>query len=508
MDRGLNYQLNNPNYTIYHRAALGGLAATIHAWGNKPPTGITAQLEKDSISLCWNDEVTDQEALNRILEASFKLTESKLIDLPGQGLKPDQDDLRLAIHNGICGTFLQHNKMRPGEKEPRLLPIQSVDEENIREIFTYKAVNSYAHQKAQGTGLLEPKLKGKFPATAAIPQSIVPGAMTGANQLETSADEAILLLFLMVACPVFLLRPRTYQEKAQYCVVVPDVLDLKGFVRDLTRIAQTDLKIKCNRYSGRVVGGYEEAALRFLTDLHSANITERASVANCLAIAMGKVSWDKNQINRSLVIKLNANYDELEVFQKASQELGKTKFLKSKKGEGFAIPASPIPELIAANLAAERHWCANFITLVSDKKDFTNILYSNAMKEAIKDDDDQAIISVFQNAWRLKMKSLYKRAADQKLKPEPLIDNEREKIRNALLRAKTQEALAAWLMQFCADATRDGGVIELLKNDSERIRKFIFKRATFDHFQRFQNLCLFALVSYASNAKSTAGGQE
>ena len=109
MEKELIYRLSNPGYTIYHRAALGGLAATIRAWGTNPPDGITAEVTRDRVRLAWSDQMTDQEALHRILEASFKLTADKLIDLPGQGIKAGQDDLRLAIHNGIAGTFLQHH---------------------------------------------------------------------------------------------------------------------------------------------------------------------------------------------------------------------------------------------------------------------------------------------------------------------------------------------------------------------------------------------------------------
>ena len=214
MAKELNYQLTNPNYTIYHRAALGGLAATIHAWGMSQPAGIQAKITRDQVWLSWENILTDQEAVRRILTASFKLTEGKMIDLPGQGVRAGQDDLRLAIHNGLTRTFLQHPKTRPGEKEPRRISLKSADDD-IGEIFTYKPVNSYAHHKAQGTGLLDEKLRGQLPAFAAIPQSVVPGAFTGAHSLQAPVEEVILLLFLMVGCAIFHLRSRTYQEKAQ-----------------------------------------------------------------------------------------------------------------------------------------------------------------------------------------------------------------------------------------------------------------------------------------------------
>jgi CRISPR-associated protein Cas8a1/Csx13 len=499
MAKELIYHLSNPGYTIYHRAALGGLAATVRAWGVNKPEGIEAELQRDAVRLAWGDDLTDQEALRRILAASFKLTDDKLIELPGQGIRADQADLRLAIHNGICGTFLQHNKMRPSEKEPRRVEVKSADDET-GELFTYKAVNSFAHQKAQGTGLLEDKLKGQWPKFAAIPQSVVPGAMTGALELEASPDEVLLLLFLMVGSAIFLLRPRTYLEKAQYCVIIPNILDLQGFARAIQRVATSGTVVKrfSNTYLGRVVGGAEEAALRFLIDLHAEDIASERSVAGCLAVAMGKVSWDANQINRSQIIKLKADYPEIDVFYAANQELGKTKLIKSKKGEGFAVPASPVPELVAANLAAERHWCANFKTLVSDKQDFKSMSYAKgglqAMKNAIHDADDQAIIHAFHEAWRLTMGAMGDRARRDGLDFNRLIEVERERMRNAILRTKTAEALASWFLRFCADATK-GAALGAVRDDAQRIQRFIFNPRNFD---RFQNLCLFALVSYAS----------
>src|SRR3712207_6228070 len=85
--RELRYRLSDPNFTIYHRAALGGLAATVRAWGENPPPGIEAEATRDTVRLAWGEDLTPQAALQRILDASFKLTEDKLIDLPGQGIR-------------------------------------------------------------------------------------------------------------------------------------------------------------------------------------------------------------------------------------------------------------------------------------------------------------------------------------------------------------------------------------------------------------------------------------
>jgi CRISPR-associated protein Cas8a1/Csx13 len=246
--------------------------------------------------------------------------------------------------------------------------------------------------------------------------------------------------------------------------------------------------------------------LRFLIDLQADDIASERSVAGCLAIAMGKVSWDANQINRSFIFRLKNDYPEIGVFYAANKFLGKTKIIKSKKGEGYAVPTSPVPELVAANLAAERHWCANFKSLVSDKKDFQRMNYSRgglrAMKEANKDANDQAIIRAFHEAWRRTMAALGDRARRDGLDFSRLVEVERERIRNTILRAKTAEAMASWFLRFCADVTK-GAALAAIREDPARIQKFIFNQRNFD---RFQNLCLFALVSYASDETNPTNG--
>ncbi|MFQ3591325.1 MAG: type I-MYXAN CRISPR-associated Cas8a1/Cmx1, partial [Chloracidobacterium sp.] len=393
----------------------------------------------------------------------------------------------------------------------RALSVRDEGDENAS-IFTYKAVNAYAHQTAQGTGLLDAKLNGELPQTASIPQSIVPGAMSGATGLEGPPEDVLLLLYLMVGSAVFLLRPQTYRDKAQYCLVVPDVTNLKRFAVNLREIAAygTNLMRFTNTYLGRVVGGAEEAALRFLIDLQAGDLTEEFErcVSGCLAIAMGKVAWDKNQVNRSQVVRVKGNYPEIGVFRAAAQHFSRARIVTSKEGASFAVPQSPLPELVAANLAAERHWCAHFIDLCKEQQDFTNLKFQKgglaAMNKAIKDADDQTIVNVFHEAWRLTMGALGERARKDGLDFSRLIEVERERVRNAILRAKTADALASWFLRFCADATR-GASLSAMRHDTNRIREFIFNRR---NFERFQNLCLFALVSYsAEEAKNHTQGE-
>ena len=45
---------------------------------------------------------------------------------------------------------------------------------------------------------------------------------------------------------------------------------------------------------------------------------------------------------RSVIAKLKGDYPEMGVFRAANTYLGHARVIKSKKGEGYAIPASPV----------------------------------------------------------------------------------------------------------------------------------------------------------------------
>lgn len=481
------YLLNDPGYTIYHRAALGGLAATISSWKKSDHfSGIHWNLEPDRIVLSW--DLPDTEALPKMLEASFRLTPELLIDLPGHQVPSDKHGLRLAIHNGLCGTFLQHHKMRPaprGEKGARTLALRE-DEKEL--VFSYKPVASYAHQKAQGKSLAK---RGR------IDQSAIPGALKGISELTASPEEAFLLLFLMVGCAVFTLRPRKRKERAQYCLVIPDVTDLLEFSNRIARLASTNSPDRfTNTYLGRIVGGAEEAALKFLIDLQSQQVASRRAVSGCLSVTMGKVAWDKKQINRSSVARVGGEYPEINVFRAAS-EMAKSRAIPTKDGQLFAVPGSPLPELIAANLASGDHWASHFREVVANQKDFNALSYLQKglqrMRDAIEDPTDNLVITAFHEAWRFTMRGIIDDSRHVGASPWRRIEVRRERIRNEILRAKTHQQLMSWFLDFAARAT-NGNTLPTLRGERGVLREFLFQPR---NFNRLQNLFLFGLLSYA-----------
>lgn len=493
----LSYRLGDPHYTIYHRAALGGLAATIEAWRTSAmPEGIDADFDRDAVRIRWDSSLSDREALSRILAASFRVTSDFMIDLAGQALPDSRVGLRLALHNGYCGTFLQHNKMRPAPKGSKGAVAKVIrDADDAVGTFSYRPIESFAHQKAQKTGLLDTE---SFPAMAKVPQSVVPGALTGAAEIAVSTGDAILLLFLIVGSTTFLLRPRNREERAQYCIVVPDVADLRSFVLALRRLASGEKQIHrfTNTYLGRVVGGSEEAALKFQIDLATEDVTSHPAVRGCLAIAMGKVAWDKNQINRSAIVATGAAYGEMPLFREAC-EGSRAKIIPTQSGDSYAIPASPLPELIAGNLASGRHWSARLRELVSTKKDFRNLGYLHGglvkMNAAIRSEIDHLIIDAFHDGWKRSMASIYDEAREAGADAQRKIEVMRERVRNDILRAKTQNQLAGWFLDFCARAT-GGASLRSIRDKRDQIYGVLFQPG---HFEHLQNLFLFALLSYA-----------
>lgn len=530
MDRtSIVYRLSDPGFTIYHRASLGGLAASIRSWKHGVPASLEFKedrksgggtlsdgegrsvgtaLDATSVTLTWDGSTTDREALAMLLKASFRRTDTGMIYLPGQGFGQDREDLLLAAHNAYSQTFLQHPKKRPGQGTE---VVTIVDDDENRHTFSFKKVDRYSHQTAQGTSLLGDGWDvevGELPETASLPQSLLPGATGGAADLATSPELAFLLHFLMVASPVFSIRSRKWEARVQSCVVVPDVSNLQSFARRLEDIGADPIRLRrsTNSYLGRIAGGAEEAAMRFLMDLRGIETVEDLGVSGAHVYAMGKVAWDKNQQNRSWIARVKApsEYPDFAIFEAAAGAFGRAKIIKTKKDEPFAIPTSPLPDLIAANLAAGGNWYDGFQNLVAKKKDLVDLGYRReglrAMTNAIsnRDGEDQLVIQCFHKAWAMKMGALGERSRDGNLDFSRLVENERERIRNDLLRTKTSDQLAGWLMRFMADASRGGSPREFVDN-ADGFRKFIFNPRNAD---RLKNLLLFALVSYSGSKDS------
>lgn len=520
MEKPIIYRLSDPNYTIYHRAALGGLAATIRAWTDNPPLGVRGSIdepEKNSISLNWDDCLTDEEVFTRILAHSFLLdNKTSLIKIPGMFLSENRPDLGLAVHNGILNTFYAHRATSVINDGPRKTEIIRDADGNEIEIPFQPIKDCFFHQisappKTRNRETIKFKKDGSSKEKGILIQKLLPGTDIGRKAIEARVEEVLLMHFLLVACPIFNIKSRIFNQskqrrKIQSCLIIPDVIDLQRFAAALSKLYSVKVARFSNTYLGRQVAGAEEAALSFMLDLSADDLLAqgRKSINGCLAIAMGVVSWgDPKQKYRSSAFSLKDvfEYSEISVFERANQLFGGGK-IKKGESENYIESSHPIPELIAANLAANRHWCDRFLLLVDSKKKFRQMRFSTGglskVSKVVKDDDDKVVIKTFQQAWKMTMGQIGERSEIGNLDFERLVEVRREKIRNEILRAKTPSALAGWFLKFCADATK-GASLAPIRDDADRIRFFIFNPRNFD---RFQNLLLFALLSYVGDHES------
>ena len=117
------------------------------------------------------------------------------------------------------------------------------------------------------------------------------------------------------------------------------------------------------------------------------------------------------------------------------------------------------------------------------------------MRDAIRDKEDRLVIERFQKAWEMTMAALGERAREKGLVFSRLVEVERERIRNDLLRSRTHDQLSGWLLNLMARASRKGAP-PAFKEDSDTFRIFLFNPRNAD---RLKNLLLFALVSYAAD---------
>ncbi|HUC93259.1 MAG TPA: type I-MYXAN CRISPR-associated Cas8a1/Cmx1 [Paenibacillus sp.] len=510
----LVYRLDNPAYTIYHRAALGGLASTVRAWSKEgdgeelADKGIHGQYDEMSVTLEWGDAMEGTEALRQVLQASFRVTENKLIDLPGHGIPSNRHAERVAVHNAILGTFLQHHTTRSVNKDIAFINIANADQEDRPPILiSYKPVNNFAHQSAKGMELLDKK-GGSLPKTAKIPQYVVPGAMSGSVSLEAPGDEAFLLLYLIVGCPLYLVRSDSWKEKVQFGILVPDVSNLKQFVRRVhrdhdqaTMIERSDLF----GYDNRIVGGAEEAAVHFLVGRTVGDRIDKdfMGVRGFQTVAMGKVAWDGNQNNRSSMRAIRLHYDEIDIYRAAAgSRLNEKRKIPLKTGDTFVKPATRFPALIAANLAADRHWCDGLKEWIGEQSEFRQLKYMREglvrMKNAIRNEQDKAIVEAFHEGLRRMYGQKGDRARKEGTSFARLTEVELERIRNTILRMKTMESLFGWFVQFCSTGSGGKGIAAFGKHRELLLSFFNEPR----NHARLQNLCLFAMLSYEGADKN------
>ena len=204
----MTLQLDDRRLTMLHSAGIAGLAMTLaqldklYPQSHQRPAGLNWSLDEIKIELFWTGD--DAIALEWLLRESFKIDGDGLISLTGLIPVKMNFSARLAVHQGVVKSFLQHGASRKSADATTAISIDGKDLE-----ISYKKVVSYAHQNftkdlCDRQGRLQTKPIG-------IKGWLYPGATVRHNVDEKSTifreppELALALLFAPLACQFFFL---------------------------------------------------------------------------------------------------------------------------------------------------------------------------------------------------------------------------------------------------------------------------------------------------------------
>ncbi len=313
---------------------------------------------------------------------------------------------QVVIHQGITGTFLQHNKFfKSAGKESKLL---SVD--GIKFVVEYKKAAFYAHQHfakklcdEHGQFLQEPIGVAGWLYPGAVVRH---AAFNKQTKFEEKPEHALALLFAPVACQYFIMRSplgrsaslsHTQPQQTQYALVIPKVTDLEIYAQRCQVLGNLG-------YKNYHVSSLGDAGLRFLTYETTIELARHNQVKRCQVILFGTVAWSEQQKTRTEIAIVEAT-EEVDFHYKLSCSCFHKFQVVSYKNENFVIP-SLAQGIIADNLAMGLSWWANFYTKVKNNNLFKQIAY-----------ESQGIYNMIQNTeWNIEAQKLFIKACHEALK--------------------------------------------------------------------------------------------
>jgi len=224
--RSLSWNLDDANLGTLEKAGLAGLYMTLE--GSKrlgeELAPLSFQLGSRAVRLSWEGE--DQEALLPLVRFAWQAPDGVLF-LPGvhrDAVQHSRAERRLTVHNGILGTFLQHNKVQPRSKAVTDVVLKVDEDRSLR--FTYKCLNLDRGLKPI-QDFEERFFSGDELKTAPVSLSswVSPGS-AGRYKKERAwtgpAEIAFLLLFAPIACLY-------HRFQTNWVLVIPDIQDLEEY---------------------------------------------------------------------------------------------------------------------------------------------------------------------------------------------------------------------------------------------------------------------------------------
>lgn len=449
----LTFDLGNPGFTLLHRTGLAGLWMTLKQLENEkervtPPAGLNWQLTHRQVMLNW--EGNDKKVLDWLLGESFQLNNG-LISLRGLDSKTMRDDSQVIVHQGILGTFLQHNSTHKSTgTEKRSF---ALDEDKPEVIVTYKSLQSYVYQNfaenlcnQQGQFLKKPISVAGWLNPGAVVRHI---AFSSNTSFEETPEQALILLFAPVACYYYILKSRLRDKRAQYALVVPAITNLEKYAH-----YRQNKHLRYANYKDFHASGLGDAGLRFLTYETIADIAKKFGFSSCQVLTLGTVAWSTQQKTRTDLYVVEADARVCKNYQVCCNWLGDR---IAGKSTGF-VATNFARELIAENLARSLPWYSGISEKVTSGELFKQLTYEreglNQMIRKIQWDaeSEKLFVQACHEAIRFTYGQISKQAGDRREIPN--FDRETTRIRTGLGRCKNAQTFREFITDFWSRAGR------------------------------------------------------
>ena len=479
----LEFDLGNPCFTLLHCAGLAGLWMTLKQLEREKielPQSLNWQLNHRQVTLNW--EGSDKTILEWLLKESFQINDG-IITLRGLDSQSMRKDAQIIVHQGILGTFLQHNSTHKstGIKTESLL----LGEEEKEIMVKYKSLQSYAYQDfasnicdKNGQLLIKPISIAGWLNPGAVVRHV---AFSADTSFEENPENALILLFAPVACYYYILRSKLRDKRAQYALVVPEITDLEKY-------AKYRYQLKYATYKDFHASSLGDAGLKFLTLKTTTEITKTFGVARCQVLTLGTVAWSTQQKTRTDMYVVEASDEVCHNYQICDGWL-QDKTIAGK--DGSFVVTNFAKELIAENLARNQPWYSGISEKVNSNELFKILTYERkGLYQVIQQIQSDEREKLFVKACHEAISFTYGQVANKTKDGEiPNFDRVTVRIRTGLSRCKKSETFREFITDFWSRA----GKIPTLQEHWEELMEFVMVEK---NWKKARDLALLALASY------------
>lgn len=488
----LDYHLGNPSMTLLHRAGLAGLWMTLNQLGIeqvKPIQELEWKLGDRTITLSW--EGKDCDVIDWLLKEAYQLKEG-LIALRGLDSKTMNLQVQVTMHQGILGTFLQHNSTHKSEGVTSRSFV--IDEDKPEIVVKYKSLTSYVYQTfasnlCDKNGKLSTKpisVAGWLNPGAAVKHT----AFSSDTSFEELPKDALLLLFAPVACCYYSLRSQLRDKRSQYALVIPEITNLKTYAK-----YRQSPNFREAGYLDFCAYGLGDAGLRFLTQEKAAD-----KVGKCQVVTLGTVAWSSQQKTRTDLYVVEPDYEVCQTYEACKNHFS-DRLIAGKDG-GF-VAKSLAREFIAENLSRNRSWYAGLSDVITSGDLFHQLTYEReGLNQMVKETKwDTETEKLFVQACHEAISYTYGQLAGhaKKKKEIPNFDRETTKIRTGLGRCKNANTFREFISDFFARA----GKLPTFQSHWTELMNLILH-----DWKKSRDLALLALASYQGKGSDADDSEE